>query len=148
MGQCMARRAKEIDMTDSIEFYYDQFGTPDFRVADDHYFNLGAWLTGDIQSYAPDCLELLATVEDLRAGRTPMEDWEGNAYHVRMTAGDVVLVNLHVPDQATTYSVDDTHAALLSYWNFLTSDPADKVRFLRDWEKDAGRTHPCHAHLE
>ncbi len=134
-------------MGGKLNFFRDQYDAPEYTTDDVHLRDLGTWLTTDVQNYAPDCLDLLACVEDVQSGRSAAEEWEGNAYYARFTPTGVVAENLHVPGRMTTYPLDEAHQAMLHYLEFLAPTPEGKARSLDVWEKENERPHPCRGHL-
>ena len=122
-------------MNDSLSFHRDEFGAPEFRAGSKRLADLGGMLTADVQGYAPDALELLRFVEDVRAGSATTEEWEGNGYVTRYTAAGVHVQNLYVPDRATTYPLDEARAAILDYFRFLAPTPDARAEAIDKWEK-------------
>ncbi len=130
-----------------LTFDRNQYNAPDYATDDPRLFDLGAWLTSDIQNYAPDCLDLLSCVEDMWSGRSTAEEWEGNAYLAQFSPTGVLAENLHVPGRMTTYPLDEAHQTMLRYLDFIAPTPEAKARAVDVWEKENERPHPCRAHL-
>jgi hypothetical protein len=131
----------------SLTFFRDQYGASEYSTDDVHLRDIGAWLTTDVQNYAPDCLDLMACVEDVRSGRSATEEWEGNAYYAQFTPGGVTAENLHVEGRTTAYELEEAHSIMRQYLRFLAPTPEDRARALDVWEKENEREHPCRAHL-
>jgi uncharacterized protein YacL (UPF0231 family) len=132
---------------DSIEFLRDRYGAITGRTETGHFNELGSWLVTDIQEYSPDCLLVLARLEDVRSGRSALEEWNGNAYSVKVTPGGVEVDCVHTDDPATSYSYEDAHSVALKYWEFIAPEVDDKNRALAVWENENARQHPCRPHL-
>ncbi|GII20413.1 hypothetical protein [Planosporangium mesophilum] len=134
-------------MTDLIDFYRHERGFVLSRSRDAHYRDLGSWLTSDIQAYAPDCLDVLSCVEDVRFGRSALDEWEGNSCYTRFTPFGVTVESLSPEGGSTTYTPDEAHSVMLQYWQFLTPTGEKKNRALASWEGGNEREHPCRPHL-
>jgi hypothetical protein len=132
---------------DTITFHRHADGGLMFDTETGVFGSLGSWLVSDTQNYAPDCLDILATLEDVRARRKPMEQIEGNAYETTVTPDQVYAANMYV-DDATAYTHEEAHAVVLQYWQFLEPDPREREIQVADWERSNGRAHPCRGHLD
>ncbi|MET7966111.1 hypothetical protein [Micromonospora sp. NPDC005305] len=123
-----------------IEFYWDDRRCAEFR-SEPRLRCLGMWLTGDVQSVHELCLDLLADLVDIAAGRKEHESWEGNAWAAELSPDGADLQNLYVPDLSAHYPLAEVRRAAEQYWRLLTDDP-DRDRALSESESDNGRPHP------
>lgn len=123
-----------------LDFYRDSEGYVAFK-AEPRLKCMGMWLTGDIQSVHEMCLDLLADLEDIAAGRKEGESWEGNAWAAELSPNGVDLQNLWAPDLSAHYPLGETRRAAEQYWRVLADDP-DRSRAVVEWERDNGRQHP------
>ncbi|WP_157563407.1 hypothetical protein [Micromonospora chokoriensis] len=103
-----------------------------------HFLDLASQLASDIQSYAPDCLELLQCIDDVASGRCAYEEFEGNSSVVRCTPAGVTVQSLGPVPSGTTYTVDEARAVILNYFNFLAPSVEDRKRHLGTWEQEHG----------
>lgn len=132
---------------DLIAFTRNEYGAPSFRVTDDSYGAIGSLLTSDVQTVSAWSLDLLAWVEDVRAGRSAEQAWQGNSWDTRITSGGLQLEDLY-SDWTASYPLDVAHDVMIEYWKFLTGGSPDEASSaVAGWEADAGRAHPCRAHL-
>ncbi|GAB4104755.1 hypothetical protein GCM10028790_37740 [Micromonospora taraxaci] len=99
------------------------------------------WLTGDIQVVHELCLDLLADLEDIAAGRKENESWEGNAWAAELSAGGVDLQNLWRDVLKAHYPLPEARRVVAQYWRLLAEDP-DRTRAVIEWERENGRQHP------
>jgi hypothetical protein len=125
----------------SIEFYWNDRGIADYRTTDPRLDCLGMWLTGDIQSVHETCLDLLADLEDIAAGRKEHESWEGNAWAAELSPKGVDLQNLWRDVLKAHYPLQETRRVVAQYWRLLANDP-DRSRAVAEWEQENGRQHP------
>lgn len=133
-------------MRDSMSFYRTPDGFLTFRSDTGFFKDLGSWMTSDIQSYAPECLEFLAILEDVRAGRRGTESIEGNAYQA-IVAGDTVRVQNMFVESGEDYTFDEAHSVIIDYWTWLTPEAGDRAAQIAAWSVEFGREHPCRDHL-
>jgi hypothetical protein len=124
-----------------IEFYRDDRGIAEYRTTDRRLDCLGMWLTDDIQSVHETCLDLLADLEDIAAGRKEGESWAGNAWAAGLSAEGVDLQNLWRDVLKAHYPLQETRRVVAQYWRLLADDP-DRARAVAEWESDNGRPHP------
>ncbi|WP_329259050.1 hypothetical protein OG417_21890 [Actinoallomurus sp. NBC_01490] len=130
-----------------IAFGRNEHGAPTFEVTDDSYGAIGSLLTSDVQNVPPWSLDLLARVEDVRAGRSAEESWQGNSWGVRITPRGLYLQDLY-SDWSENYPLDAAHDVMIKYWMFLTAgSPNEATAEVNEWEAKAGRAHPCRPHL-
>ncbi|WP_433289004.1 hypothetical protein [Micromonospora sp. CA-244673] len=134
-------------MQDGIEFQRNQYGAPSLTTRNGHFRDLGSQLVSDIQTYAPDCLELLQCIDDVTSGRSAYEEFEGNSAVVRCTPEGVTVESLGPVPSGTTYTVDEARDVILRYFDFLAPSPAEKKRHLATWEGENGRPFPGRALL-
>ncbi|GII20412.1 hypothetical protein [Planosporangium mesophilum] len=134
-------------MSEPIEFFRDEDGFILPPTSNPHFRGIGSWLASDIQTYAPDSLDVLARVEDVRSGRSSFGEWEGNSGCTRFTPTDVTVESLGPRGGETTYTHEEAHSAMLGYWHFLTPTEESKKRALATWEGENEREHPCRPHL-
>ncbi|MDR7278984.1 hypothetical protein [Catenuloplanes atrovinosus] len=133
-------------MRDSISFYRTADGFMTFRSDTGFFKDLGSWMTSDIQSYAPECLEFLAILEDVRVGVRDAEVIEGNAYQAFVTPSDVRVQNMFV-ESGEDYTFDEAHSVIIEYWKWLTPAAEDRAAQIEAWSAEFGRQHPCLDHL-
>ncbi|MFU8853169.1 hypothetical protein ACNAW0_19585 [Micromonospora sp. SL1-18] len=129
-------------MRDGIEFQRNQYGAPSMKTRDGHFRALGSQLVSDIQTYAPDCLELLQCIDDAVSGPSGYEEFEGNSAVVRCTADGVTVESLGPLPSVTTYTVDEARDVILQYFAFLAPSAEDKKRHVAAWERENGRPFP------
>lgn len=134
-------------MQDSIEFQRNQYGAPSVKTRNGHFRDLGSQLVSDIQTYAPDCLELLQCIDDVVSGRSEYEEFEGNSAVVRCTPDGVTVESLGPVPSGTTYTVDEARDVIVRYFDFLAPSADDKKRHLATWERENGRPFPGRALL-
>ncbi|RQW99759.1 hypothetical protein [Micromonospora globispora] len=125
----------------SIEFYRNERGIADYRTTERRLDCLGMWLTDDIQSVHEICLDLLADLEDIGAGRKGGESWEGNAWAAELSPEGVDLQNLWRDVLKAHYPLPEARRVVAQYWRLLADDP-DRGRAVTEWERDNGRPHP------
>lgn len=123
-----------------IEFYRDSEGYIEFR-SEPRLKCFGMWLTDDIHGVHYTCLDLLADLEDVAAGRKESESWEGNAWAAEITAEGVHLQNLWRDALKAHYPLPEARKIVQQYWRLLAEDPA-RDRAIAEWEADNERPHP------
>jgi hypothetical protein len=128
-----------------ISFRVDERGLIDYR-AEERLKVLGLWLTGDIQSSLDACLDLLADLDDISAGRKPEEEWEGNAWYGVLRPDGVELRNQFRAVLQATYPLAEVRRAAESYWRVLAEDP-EKETVIDRWEEWNKRPHPLRGAL-
>jgi len=134
-------------MPEPIEFGRDDHGRIVARPANGHFAALATQLTSDISDYAPDCLELLDLMAEVRAGRSPIEEFTGNSAIFRATVDGVTVRSLGPVPRSTTYSFEEARAAVLRYFDFLAPSRARKESAVARWEGEFGRPYPGRAEL-
>jgi hypothetical protein len=132
-------------MRDSIEFRRNEYGAPTAQAPSTHVRALVSQLVSDIQTYAPDCLELLWCIDEVASGRSAYEEFEGNSALVRCTPDGVTVESLGPMPSATTYTADEAREVVLRYFDFLAPSAEDKKRHLATWERENGRPFPGRA---
>ncbi|MEU1644078.1 hypothetical protein [Micromonospora zamorensis] len=125
-----------------VEFGRNQYGAPTMTSGDRRFRDLASQLTSDIQSYAPDCLELLQCIDDVVSGRSAYEEYEGNSAVVRCTPTGVTVDSLGPVPSGTTYTVDEAREVILTYFDFLAPSVQDRKRHLATWEQEHGGPFP------
>lgn len=125
----------------TIDFYWTERGRAEYRTTDPRLRCIGMWLTGDIQVVHELCLDLLADLEDIAAGRKETESWEGNAWAAELSAEGVDLQNLWRDVLNAHYPLAETRRVVAQYWRLLAQDP-DRTRAVAEWERENGRQHP------
>ncbi|KAB2369598.1 hypothetical protein [Actinomadura montaniterrae] len=139
-----------------ITFSLDEhYRLPLFEVEDERHRPLAAWITTDISIYKRTCLDALAVVADLVAGRPPFEEWSSENYEVEFGSRGLRFQNLWVPDERGAYTLPEVKEAVKEYWRFLASipDDPDLIREYRPdlperqaallrWEETWKRRHP------
>ncbi|WP_446218102.1 hypothetical protein [Micromonospora sp. IBHARD004] len=142
-----------------ITFSLNQFNLPAYQVKDDRYTTLGVWLITDISRQFLVCLDGLAMIDDVAAGRAPFEEWSSDKFEVEFTQQGVLLQNQWLEHQRGEYTVDEVRDALESYWRYLVSLPErELIREYRPdlpewqaallrWEEKWGLTHPYRGRL-
>ncbi|MFI5928681.1 hypothetical protein ACIA3K_22305 [Micromonospora sp. NPDC051543] len=125
----------------TIEFRWSKERIAEYQSTDQRLACLGMWLTDDIQSVHELCLDLLADLEDIAAGRKESESWEGNAWAAELSAEGVDLRNLWRDVLHAHYPLAETRRVVAQYWRLLAEDP-DRTRAVVEWESENGRTHP------
>jgi hypothetical protein len=134
-------------MQDSIEFQRNEYGAPSVKAPSMHFRALASQLVSDIQTYAPDCLELLQCIDDVATGRSAYEEFEGNSAVVRCTPDGVTVESLGPVPSATTYPVDEARQVIIRYFDFLAPSAEEKKRHLATWERENGQPFPGRALL-
>ena len=125
----------------SIEFYWTDRGRAEYRTKDARLNCIGMWLTGDVQADRSTCLDLLADLEDIAAGRKESESWEGNAWAGELSANGVDLQNLWREQLSAHYPLSEARRIADQYWRLLASEPGRAAALAR-WEERNGREHP------
>ncbi|MFC4018595.1 hypothetical protein ACFOW4_11675 [Micromonospora sp. GCM10011542] len=124
-----------------LEFYWSVNGTAKYRTTDRRLACLGMWLTDDIQSVHDSCLDLLADLEDIAAGRKVSESWEGNAWAAELSAEGVDLQCLWRDVLSAHYPLGETRRVVAQYWRLLAAKPGRDPAITR-WEERNCRPHP------
>ncbi|MFF5177172.1 hypothetical protein ACFY2Q_03985 [Micromonospora sp. NPDC000316] len=123
-----------------VDFYRDSRGYIEFR-SDARLRYLGMWLVDDVHGVHDTCLDLLADLEDIAAGRKQRESWEGNAWAAELSATGVDLQNLWRDQLAAHYALAETQRHVREYWRLLAQSPQRGPAVAR-WEERNGRRHP------
>ncbi|PWU51960.1 hypothetical protein DLE60_01810 [Micromonospora globispora] len=124
-----------------IKFYWTETGRSEYRATDERLSCLGMWLVGDVQADRSTCLDLLADLEDITAGRKEHESWEGNAWAAELSPTGVDLQNLWREELSAHYTLAETRGVAERYWRLLAEDPGRGAAVQR-WEERNGRRHP------
>ena len=119
------------------------------------YEQLDVWVTMDIQTSYYLCLDALAMVSDVAAGKFREKQWEGEMCDISITKDKVVVQNNFVDDETTEIQFDLFKDILEEYWKFLTKIPPPYYvsreyrpdlpeiwADLLDWEETWQRKHP------
>lgn len=143
----------------TVSFFTDDSGSPYYRADSDHYVPLGLWLIMDLSSSYSRCLGLLSMVDDVAAGRSASEEWEGEGFDATITKAGVALRDNYQPSRRGRYSLDEVRAAAEDYWSYLRgrgeggairSFRPDLPEYLADllmWEQEWG-PHPYRGRLD
>ncbi|WBC15873.1 hypothetical protein O7600_03255 [Micromonospora sp. WMMA1998] len=102
-----------------IEFGRNENGAPTMINGDPRFRPFASQLVSDIQTYAPDCLQLLQCIDDVVSGRSDYEEYEGNSAVVRCTPTAVTVESLGPMPSGATYSHDEARMVILRYFDFL-----------------------------
>lgn len=116
-----------------ISFANGVHGAPDHRFTDESETALGAFLVGDVQTGGDWLLDMLAWAEDVRAGRSPEEDWSGNSWVAEVRPDGLHLFDTLSDDCEGHYALADALAPTRS------APPADPVRVSGSWGSRARR---------
>jgi hypothetical protein len=143
----------------TLRFFISELGSPRYAVDEDRFIPLGMWLVMDLGSDPTMGLDALAMLDDVVAGRSASETWEGEGFDVTFTLQKVEVVGIHVEARAE-YSLPETREAVEQYWGFASRLPEnpDTERLLRpdlpywqasllDWERIWKRSHPYRGRL-
>jgi hypothetical protein len=76
-------------------------------------------LTSDVQNSEVLCLDRLAWIEDVRAGRSPEQTWQGNCWDAAATPGGLTRYDLYSDDSEGHYSLDEANDIVVRYLDFL-----------------------------
>ncbi|GIF12662.1 hypothetical protein [Actinoplanes teichomyceticus] len=128
-----------------ISFHLNERGVVDYR-ADDRFTVLGLWLTGDVQASLQGCLDVLADLDDVAAGRKSQEEWRGNAFHVTISAESLALRNDYRAVLRADYPIAEVRPVIDDYWGFI-AEGEDREAALAEWEQWNDRLHPRHGDL-
>ncbi|MFI0483252.1 hypothetical protein [Actinomadura sp. 9N215] len=142
-----------------MTFRLDQFGLPLFRADSSRYDALGYWLISDVSIHKLVCLDALAMLADVSAGRDPFEPWSSDNYTVTFTPTGV-SIRSNWSDESGEYGVDEVRQAVEEFWRFLVAQP-DKPHMVREyhpelpdwqasllrWEEKWSRRHPSRGTL-
>jgi hypothetical protein len=134
-------------MRDRIDFSRNEHDFPVAKSGNGYFAALGSQLTSDIQKYAPDVLELLQVIDEVRRGESPMQEYEGNSYIFRATSDGVTLESLGPSGKQTTYTFDEATSVVKQYFDFLAPTPEEKAQHVATWEREFGRPYPGRAEL-
>jgi hypothetical protein len=132
---------------DQITFSRDGEGRLRAKSDNGYFMPLGSQLTSDIINYAPDCLELLQIIEEVRRGESPRQEYEGNSSIFRATPDGVTVESLGPSGRRTTYTFDEAQAVVKQYFDFLAPSAAEKKDAVARWEKEFGHPYPGKAEL-
>ncbi|MDG4820881.1 hypothetical protein O7635_03315 [Asanoa sp. WMMD1127] len=105
-------------------------------------------MTSDVQNVALWALRLLANVDDVEAGQTDLETWQGNSWQVEITKKGMHLQDLYSDDWSGTHSLSEAKAVLLAYLKFLLPSNTQRQSELANWEQQEGRPHPSREAIE
>lgn len=137
-----------------MTFSLDDFRLPCCSADDERMQRLGNWITTDVSIYKGVCLDALATVADVEAGR-PVEPWDSENYTVDFSDSRVSIQNQWVEMERGEFSIAEVRETVVDYWEFLVAIPdnPDLVREFRPdlpewqaallrWEQTWKRPHP------
>lgn len=144
-----------------MSFSLDQLNLPLYQAEDEKYRPLGTWIIGDISIYKIVCLDALAMLADVSAGRPPFVPWDSENYTVNFAPTGVSIQNNWVEGElGATFTIAEVREAVEDYWRFLASIPEnpDLAREYRPdlpewqadllrWEEKWSRRHPYHGVL-
>ncbi|MER6816949.1 hypothetical protein ABT299_47490 [Spirillospora sp. NPDC000708] len=132
-----------------ISFVNSVHNTPDYRFTDESETALGAFLVGDVQTGGDWLLDMLARVDDVRAGRSREEDWSGNSWAAQVRPDGLHLFDIMSDDWEGHYAAADAIEVMLRYWAFLADHSSSgwKQRELTKWEERHARPHPLRSAL-
>ena len=134
-------------MRDRITFSRDDQGRLRAKSDNGYFMPLGSQLTSDIINYAPDCLELLQVIDEVRSGQSPREEYEGNSAIFRATPAGVTVESLGPSGRQAKYTFDEAKDVVKQYFDFLAPSEAEKKDAIARWEKEFGRRYPGKAEL-
>jgi len=129
-----------------ITFLRNQFNGPSFD-SDERLSALGSLLTSDVQGVKESNLDLLAWIDDVRAGRLAEQMWNGNSWVAYIRPDGMDLEDLYSDDWQGSYSLDEAQRVALDYLKFLAPSAVDRARAVADWEEENGREHPLRAQV-
>ncbi|MEV6524017.1 hypothetical protein AB0M43_18875 [Longispora sp. NPDC051575] len=129
-----------------LSFYTDGDGFPRYRASDDRYVPLGVWFVMELRNSPYQALDLLGIVDEVVSGRSAGEDWDGEAFQVRVAPSGVSVRNTILDGQAGTFPLDEVRRAAEDYWRYLSTRP-EVAADLADWERTWGRAHPYRGRL-
>ncbi|MFG3682654.1 hypothetical protein ACGF5H_21370 [Micromonospora chalcea] len=124
-----------------IRFARGTHGTPTTTAGDARFRPLVSQLTSDIQTYAPDCVDLLQCIHDVVSGRSPHEEYEGNSAVLRCTPDGVTVRSLGPVPSSAAYSTEEAQTVILAYLTRLAPTAVERLRHVATWEREHGR--PC-----
>ena len=102
-------------------------------------------LTSDVQYAEIWCLRILAWIEDLLAGRSDRQEWDGNSWSAQLTSGGLHLQDHFSGDWQGDYSLAEAHDIVLKYFAFLKPGSTEREAAIVEWEADnAGAIHVGH----
>jgi hypothetical protein len=117
-----------------MTFSLDDLRLPYCLSGDERMQRLGNWITTDISIYKGVCLDALATVADVEAGR-PIEPWDSENYTVDFSNGRINIQNSWVDSEHGEFSLDEVRDAVEDYWQFLMAIP-DNPNLIREFRPD------------
>jgi hypothetical protein len=138
-----------------MSFSLDNLRLPLYQAEDGKYQPLGAWIITGISIYKGVCLDALAMIADVSAGRPPFEDWDSENYTVSFAPMGISIQNNWVEHEHGIFTVAEVRDAVENYWRFLVGIP-DNPNLIREyrpdllewqaaviqWEERWGRPHP------
>ena len=138
-----------------MSFSLDRYRLPLCSADDGKYQPLGAWIITDISVYKGACLDALAMIADLSAGRPPVEEWSSENYTVHFAPEGVRLQCDWVEQERGVFTLAEVREAVEAYWRFLVSIPDNPAlireyrpdlpewqAYLLQWEETWQRSHP------
>ena len=131
-----------------VTFHRDEHGGPAFHPQDDSWSAIGSLMTSDVQNVALWALRLLANVDDVEAGQSDLETWQGNSWQVEITKKGMHLQDLYSDDWTGQHTLPEARAAILTYLKFLLPSNAQRQTELANWEQQEGRQHPSRPAIE
>lgn len=124
---------------DDVRFARGAYGTPIMAAGHPRFRPLVSQLTSDIQTYAPDCLELLQCIDDVVSGRSTGEEYEGNSAVLRCTPEEVTVHSLGPVPSSAAYPIEEARAVILAYFIFLAPTVEERLRHVGTWEREHSR---------
>ncbi|MGC4892920.1 hypothetical protein [Micromonospora sp. DT31] len=125
-----------------VRFARGPHGRPTMTGGHPRFRALAAQLSSDIQAYAPDCLELLQCIDDVRSGPSQCAEYEGNSAILRCTPDTVTVHSRGPVPSSTAYTVEEAEAVIVAYFTCLAPTAEERRRHLRTWEREHGRPGP------
>ncbi|MEH0842533.1 hypothetical protein V6U81_09110 [Micromonospora sp. CPCC 205711] len=131
-----------------MRFFTDRHGFPGYESDEPRHTALGVWFQMELRNSPYQCLDLLAILDDVAAGRADEREWDGEAFLVTVTRPGVTVRNTILPDQHGRYELTEVRRLAEEYWEYLSDQPRPRLAFdLADWERTWSRTHPCRGRL-
>ncbi|MFC4912844.1 hypothetical protein [Actinomadura gamaensis] len=118
-----------------MTFSLDKHRLPLFHTDDQRLEPLGVWIIADISIYKQVCLDALAMIADVSAGRPPFEPWSSDKFDVAFSESGITIQNLWIPDQHGEYTLAETRDTVENYWRFLVAVP-DNPNLIREYRPD------------
>ncbi|SDE56256.1 hypothetical protein [Glycomyces harbinensis] len=121
---------------------------------------LVAWLATDIGAQYQVCLDALAMIDDVSAGRPPFEEWDSEGYDVEFDESGLHLSAVYGNLGEASYPIAVARKAIEDHWTFIQGlgetpgavrafrpDLGAPVASLLLWEQGWERPHPYRGRL-